>query len=147
MPMKQILLLLEEIYDFSIQKNPPQVDSDFVEWFVKRTVNLEHDQTSFNFPSNCTIYSPIRKTWPLVRCHPTRESGASCKGSDSHWLVYPIAPSRIRESAMQYKTFELSFWSERSAAPRHIISSVAFAVRPNTFAILRQNAIEERELP
>lgn len=36
--VKQTLLLLEEVYAYTLKKNPPKVDSDFVEWFVKRTI-------------------------------------------------------------------------------------------------------------
>jgi transcriptional regulator with XRE-family HTH domain len=34
----QTLRLVEEIYSYTIKKNPPKVDTDFVEWFVERTV-------------------------------------------------------------------------------------------------------------
>lgn len=37
--LKQTLLLLEEVYAYTLKKNPPKVDPDFVEWFVKRTIS------------------------------------------------------------------------------------------------------------
>lgn len=36
--VKQTLLLLEEVYAYTVKKNPPKIDPDFVEWFVKRTI-------------------------------------------------------------------------------------------------------------
>ena len=36
--VKQTLLLLEEVYAYTIKKQPLKVDPDFIEWFVKRTV-------------------------------------------------------------------------------------------------------------
>ncbi|MBY0500424.1 MAG: helix-turn-helix transcriptional regulator [Alphaproteobacteria bacterium] len=36
--VKQTLLLLEEVYAYTLKKSPPKVDADFVEWFVKRTI-------------------------------------------------------------------------------------------------------------
>ena len=36
--VKQTLLLLEEVYAYTLKKTPPKVDPDFVEWFVKRTI-------------------------------------------------------------------------------------------------------------
>lgn len=35
--LKQAVIILEEAYSYSIEKNPPQVDMDFIEWFVKKT--------------------------------------------------------------------------------------------------------------
>jgi len=37
--VKQTLLLLEEVYAYTLKKEPPKVDPDFVEWFVKRTMS------------------------------------------------------------------------------------------------------------
>lgn len=39
MTVHQIALMLEETYAYTLTKSPPQVDKNFVEWFVKRTVN------------------------------------------------------------------------------------------------------------
>lgn len=36
--IKQTLTLLEEVYAYSMKKSPPHVEKDFVEWFIKRTV-------------------------------------------------------------------------------------------------------------
>lgn len=36
--LQQTSLLLEEIYCYSIQRDPPQIDVNFIEWFIKRTV-------------------------------------------------------------------------------------------------------------
>jgi len=35
----QIGLMLEEVYSYTMTKNPPKVDKNFVEWFVKRSVS------------------------------------------------------------------------------------------------------------
>lgn len=32
--VQQILLMLGEVYTYSIKKSPPQVDADFVKWFL-----------------------------------------------------------------------------------------------------------------
>ena len=36
--VQQITLILEEVYAYSIQKEPPNIDRDFIEWFIKRAV-------------------------------------------------------------------------------------------------------------
>lgn len=36
--VRQTLHIVEEVYAYSIKKDPPHIDTDFVEWFVKRTV-------------------------------------------------------------------------------------------------------------
>ena len=36
--VKQTLMLLDEVYAYSIKKNPPHVEKDFAEWFVNRSV-------------------------------------------------------------------------------------------------------------
>lgn len=37
--VKQTLLILEEVYAYTLKKDSPAIDKDFVEWFVKRTIN------------------------------------------------------------------------------------------------------------
>jgi len=37
--LKQSLLLLEEAYSYSIKKDPPEVDRDFIIWFMKRIMS------------------------------------------------------------------------------------------------------------
>jgi len=37
--LHQTLQILEEVYSYLIQKDPPQVDVVFIEWFVKRAAN------------------------------------------------------------------------------------------------------------
>lgn len=37
--VRQTLLLLEEVYAYTLKKKPPKVDPDFVKWFVKRSVS------------------------------------------------------------------------------------------------------------
>ena len=37
--VQQTLFVLEEVYSYSIKKEPPVIDADFVEWFVKRTID------------------------------------------------------------------------------------------------------------
>ncbi|MGC8483796.1 MAG: helix-turn-helix domain-containing protein [Thermodesulfobium sp.] len=39
MTVRQTLLILEEVYSYTLKKTPPKIDKDFVEWFVKRTIN------------------------------------------------------------------------------------------------------------
>lgn len=36
--IQQISFILEEVYAYTIQKVPPNIDEDFVEWFVKRSL-------------------------------------------------------------------------------------------------------------
>jgi transcriptional regulator with XRE-family HTH domain len=36
--LQQITLILEEVYAYTIKKAPPNIDMDFIEWFVKRTI-------------------------------------------------------------------------------------------------------------
>lgn len=36
--LQQIVLILEEVYAYTIKKDPPNIDVDFIEWFVKRTI-------------------------------------------------------------------------------------------------------------
>lgn len=37
--LQQALFVLEEVYAYSIKKEPPKIDKDFVEWFIKRTLD------------------------------------------------------------------------------------------------------------
>ena len=37
--VKQLLTLVEEVYAYSIKKNPPHVEMDFVKWFASRVVD------------------------------------------------------------------------------------------------------------
>ena len=37
--LEKFLLILKETYTYSLQKHPPQIDQNFVEWFVKRTLS------------------------------------------------------------------------------------------------------------
>lgn len=36
--VQQTLLIVGEVYAYTIKKNPPKIDQDFVEWFIKRTI-------------------------------------------------------------------------------------------------------------
>lgn len=36
--LQQIVLILEEVYAYTIKKDPPNMDVDFIEWFVNRTI-------------------------------------------------------------------------------------------------------------
>lgn len=35
--LKQAVIILEEAYSYSIEKGSPQIDKDFIEWFIKKT--------------------------------------------------------------------------------------------------------------
>lgn len=37
--VQQTLFILEEVYAYTIKKESPMIDKDFVEWFVKRTID------------------------------------------------------------------------------------------------------------
>ncbi len=37
--LQQMLLILGEVYTYSVKKESPKIDMDFVEWFIKRTIN------------------------------------------------------------------------------------------------------------
>ncbi len=39
MTLRQVVLILEETYAYTLTKSPPQIDKNFIEWFIKRTVN------------------------------------------------------------------------------------------------------------
>jgi transcriptional regulator with XRE-family HTH domain len=36
--LQQMLLILGEAYTYSVKKDPPKVDMDFIEWFIKRII-------------------------------------------------------------------------------------------------------------
>lgn len=35
----QALFVLEEVYAYSIEKKPPKIDEDFVEWYIKKVID------------------------------------------------------------------------------------------------------------
>lgn len=37
--VQQTLFILEEVYAYTIKKESPMIDKDFVEWFIKRTID------------------------------------------------------------------------------------------------------------
>ena len=37
--LQEVLLILGEVYTYSMKKNSPQIDKDFAEWFIKRTIS------------------------------------------------------------------------------------------------------------
>lgn len=37
--LRQTLLILEEVYTYTIKKEPPKIDLDFIEWFIEKTLS------------------------------------------------------------------------------------------------------------
>ncbi len=37
--LQQTLFVLGEVYTYTLKKEPPKIDEDFIEWFIKRTID------------------------------------------------------------------------------------------------------------